>query len=65
MSTKSTVRFPSSSAPGRRSESSRELTSERIAHDMDAFQAAGGKVEVLGTTVTLKRLVEAATPAKA
>ena len=59
------MRFPSGGSPGRRPESSRELTSERIAHDMDAFAAAGGKVEVLGTTVTLKRRVEPATPAKA
>jgi hypothetical protein len=63
MSSKSPMRFPSGAAPGRRSESSRELTSEKIATDMDAFRAAGGKVEVLGTTVTLKRLAEPTVPA--
>jgi hypothetical protein len=64
MSSKSTMRFPAGGSPGRRAESSRELTSERIAHDMDAFRAAGGQVEVLGTTVTLKRLAEPSAPAK-
>ena len=64
MSTKTTLRFPSNAASGRKAESSRELTSERIAQDMGAFAAAGGRIEVLGTTVTLKRLADAAeTPA--
>jgi len=67
MSTK-TLRFPTNAGSGRKSESSRELTSERLAQDMDAFAAAGGRIEVLGTTVTLKRLAgetEETAPAKA
>lgn len=55
MSTKTPMRFPTS-APGRKADTSRELTSERIAQHMDAFRAAGGTVEVLGTTSMLKRL---------
>ncbi len=60
MSTKTTLRFPSNAASGRKPESSRELTSERIAQDMETFAAGGGHIEVLGTTVTLKRLADAA-----
>lgn len=36
------------------------LTSESIATDLEAFQAAGGAIEVLGTTRTLKRIGEQA-----
>jgi hypothetical protein len=32
------------------------VTSERIAADLNAFEQAGGKVEVLGVTHTLKKL---------
>ena len=56
MSTKTPLRFPSAQGSGRKTESSRELTSERLAQHLDAFAAAGGRIEVLGTTVTLKRL---------
>lgn len=37
---------------------SNHLTSERIEADLAAFRKAGGKVEVLGTTHTLKKLSE-------
>ena len=40
---------------------SRTLTSERIAHDMQTFQSAGGCIEVLGVTRVLKKLDEAGT----
>lgn len=42
------------------------LTSERIADDLAAFQRTGGKIEVLGTTRTLKSIPPPdATPAEA
>jgi len=34
------------------------LTSAAIATDLEAFQAAGGAIEVLGTTRALKRIGE-------
>ena len=34
----------------------RPLTSESIASDLQAFEAAGGRIEVLGVTRTLKRI---------
>lgn len=40
----------------RRVDHSRQLTSENIQAHMDAFQAAGGRVEKLGTTEVLKRI---------
>lgn len=40
----------------RRAESSRQLTSEHIDAHVAAFEAAGGKVEVLATTTVLKRI---------
>jgi hypothetical protein len=40
----------------RKAESSRTLTSEHIDAHLAAFEAAGGKVEVLDTTVVLKRI---------
>jgi len=59
MSSKTPLRHPSNAGSGRKGETSRELTSERLAEHMRAFAAAGGRIEVLGTTVTLKRLAEA------
>lgn len=45
---------------------SRTLTSERIAHDLQTFESAGGRIEVLGVTRVLKKLEEAGTvPEKA
>ncbi|QIL19244.1 hypothetical protein [Thermomonas sp. HDW16] len=32
------------------------LTHERIASDLEAFRKAGGKIEVLGVTRTLKKI---------
>jgi len=32
------------------------MTSERIASDLEAFRRSGGKIEVLGTTLSLKRI---------
>ncbi|MDH5833967.1 hypothetical protein [Luteimonas kalidii] len=32
------------------------MTSERIADDLDAFRKAGGRIEVLGTTRSLKKI---------
>jgi hypothetical protein len=40
----------------------RSVTSEDIAAHLDAFAAAGGKVEVLGVTRVLKNVDEAAVP---
>lgn len=40
----------------RRAEPSRHLTSEHIDAHLAAFEAAGGKVEVLSTTSVLKRI---------
>jgi hypothetical protein len=40
----------------RRAEPSRQLTSEHIDAHLAAFEAAGGKVEVLATTTVLKRI---------
>jgi hypothetical protein len=37
---------------------SRTLTSERIADDLQTFQSAGGRIEVLGVTRVLKKLDE-------
>ena len=34
----------------------KELTSEKIAAHLEAFQAAGGKIDVLGTTRVLTRV---------
>lgn len=50
---------PAASAPPpylRRAEPSRQLTSEHIDAHLAAFEAAGGKVEVLSTTAVLKRI---------
>lgn len=41
------------------------LTHERIADDLVAFQRAGGKIEVLGNTQTLKSIKPPETPAAA
>lgn len=41
------------------------LTHERIADDLAAFQRAGGKIEVLGTTYTLKSIPPTVVPAQA
>jgi len=40
----------------RREENPRKLTSEHVAEHLAAFEAAGGKVEVLSTTQVLKRV---------
>jgi hypothetical protein len=42
--------------------SSRETTSERIEADLESFQAAGGVIEKLGTTHTLKKIDPDADP---
>ncbi len=43
------------------------LTRERIAHDLEAFRKAGGRIEVLGNTPVLTKVEtpEVAPPAKA
>lgn len=46
----------------RRADATRGLTSEHIDAHVAAFEAAGGKVEVLATTTVLKRIQ--AEPAK-
>lgn len=46
------------SAP-RKPSDARTVTSEDIATHLDAFAAAGGKVEVLGVTRVLKHIDEA------
>jgi hypothetical protein len=57
MTTKAPLRFPTSaSSQGRKPDTSRDLTSERIAQHMNAFQDAGGTIEVLGTTPVLKHV---------
>lgn len=38
------------------------LTHEKIADDLAAFQRAGGKIEVLGTTYTLKSIPPSVVP---
>ena len=43
--------------------STSQVTRERIAEDIDAFRKAGGKIEVLGVTHTLKKLDGAPTQA--
>ena len=40
----------------RKAEPSRQLTSEQLDAHLAAFEAAGGKVEVLATTPVLKRI---------
>lgn len=51
---------PSADKMFRRKEpESRQLTSERIADDLWAFQKAGGRIEVLGVTQMLKKRDEA------
>ena len=62
MTTKPTPRpLTSGTAFTRRVDNSRQLTSEHIQEHMDAFQAAGGRVEKLGTTEVLKRIARDAT----
>ena len=52
--------------PFRRKEpDARALTSERIAHDLQAFESSGGHIEILGVTRVLTRLDETAAPAAA
>jgi hypothetical protein len=70
MSTKSpALRVPNASSPFRTDKAgSRNLTSEQIADHLAAFKRAGGTVEVLGVTRTLKEIgnkdpAEAATAA--
>ncbi|KAF1685883.1 hypothetical protein B1992_10440 [Pseudoxanthomonas broegbernensis] len=41
----------------RKSKDSSTLTHERIAADLDAFRKSGGKIEVLGVTQALKKIV--------
>ncbi|CAA9329587.1 MAG: hypothetical protein AVDCRST_MAG71-1714 [uncultured Lysobacter sp.] len=68
MSTKpADIKTPSTAARAFRgskpSESSRDLTSEAIEAHLAAFRRAGGKVEVLGVTQTLKKIEMPAAPA--
>jgi hypothetical protein len=54
--------MPSNKRPApvqRKPSDSRTVTSEDIATHLDAFAAAGGKVEVLGVTRVLKHIDEA------
>lgn len=51
------------SSPVRRADAARGLTSEHIGAHVAAFEAAGGKVEVLETTQVLKRIQPDATDA--
>ena len=46
----------------RKEEPSRGVTSERIAEDLVAFRKAGGRIEVLGITRTLKHIDGAEAP---
>ena len=50
---------------GKNPAAARALTSERIADDVDAFRAGGGKIEVLGITRVLTPSEEAGHAAKA
>ncbi|GAB6197193.1 hypothetical protein [Lysobacter xanthus] len=64
MNTRTPIRPPASPTPyTRRPDLSRQITSAHIADHVAAFQAAGGTVEVLGTTPVLKRLKPDAEPA--
>ena len=58
MTTRSFMPNASASTPPfqRKAESTRTLTSEHIDAHVAAFEAAGGKVEVLATTTVLKRI---------
>jgi hypothetical protein len=58
MTSRSFTPHASSSTPPfqRKAESARTLTSEHIDAHLAAFEAAGGKVEVLATTTVLKRI---------
>ncbi len=56
MISKNTATTASTQPYLRRAEPSRQLTSEHIDAHLAAFQAAGGKVEVLSTTTVLKRI---------
>lgn len=40
----------------------KQLTSERIERDLQAFQDAGGRIEVLGVTQMLKKVEQAPGP---
>jgi hypothetical protein len=59
-------RKPSSTSnllrPRKEGEPARGVTSERIAIDLAAFRKAGGRIEVLGVTRTLKHVDVAAAP---
>lgn len=46
----------------RKEPETRQLTSNRIAEDLDAFRDAGGTIEVLGVTRVLTRLEAADVP---
>ncbi len=55
------ARPPSTDRIFRRKESdNRPITSESIADHLEAFQSAGGRIEVLGTTRVLKKVDEVA-----
>lgn len=55
--TKTPLRQPTAApAYARRQDVSREITSEHIARHVEAFEASGGTVEVLGNTPMLKRV---------
>ena len=40
----------------RKDDKRKTLTHEQIADDLDAFKRAGGKIEVLGNTLTLRTI---------
>lgn len=40
----------------RKEDKRKTLTHEQIANDLDAFKRAGGKIEVLGNTLTLRTI---------
>lgn len=68
MSTKSpALRVPNAASPFRTGKSnSNSLTSEQIAAHLAAFKRAGGTVEILGVTRTLKEIgTQSATTAAA
>ncbi|TBR14387.1 MAG: hypothetical protein EPO46_00800 [Lysobacter sp.] len=57
MSTPTDKYFPKTHyAPGRKAETPRDLTSDRIAEHLASFRASGGQVEVLGNTRVLKQI---------
>lgn len=60
MSTKPPALRVSNASPFRTKPAANQLTSEQIADHLAAFRRAGGTVEVLGVTRTLKAIGDAA-----